>query len=381
MARRAASSLARRLTGRRRPGRAPALAPAELRGRLEALAAAHPDDVREVRSFELPATRPPWLDTGLELEAGEWVTWFAAGRVHLSRLLDIFVEPDFQLWARVGGGEVFRGTRTSHTFRAAGSGRLQLASYFPAEWTDRTGGIDVPAESYAALAGGMTVTVVRWAREPGDALAGWAAKDDPGGLVSGERVRLAAPAAPPDGWSYLWFLGPGEMFTAGEAEGRACMDCHTRGDAGILQKELAFPLTPGTKLRWEWKVDALPSTLREDSLPTHDYLSIAVEFENGLDLTYTWSPELPVGHAYWCPLPSWKDRELHLVVRSGNEGLGRWLREERDLHADALACFGESPGDVVRVWFIAVSLFQRGEGRCTWRGIELEGEGGRVQVL
>jgi hypothetical protein len=69
------------------------------------------------------------------------------------------------------------------------------------------------------------------------------------------------------------------------------------------------------------------------------------------------------------------------VQRSGTQGLGTWCAEERDLHADALACFGSPPGDVVRVWFIAVSLFQRGEGRCTWRGVELSGPGGSERVV
>jgi hypothetical protein len=381
VARRVGRSWLARLSGRRRPGRSPDLAGDELCRRLEGLAAATPDAVREVRSFELPANRPPWLDTGLDLEAGERVSWFAVGRVHLSKLLDLFVGPDFQLWGRVGQGEVFRGTRASHSFTVETSGRLHLASYFPAEWKDRRGAIDVPPERYAALAGGMTVVVVRWNAAPEETLATWATRDDPGGLVSGELERLRARPQAPAGWRYLWFIGPGEIFTAGEADGRPCMHCHTEADTGILQRDVAFPLTPGTRLRWEWKVDALPSTIREDSLPTHDYLSIAVEFENGTDLTYTWSPELPEGHAYWCPLPTWKDRELHVVQRSGTDGLGTWCAEERDLHADALACFGAEPGDVVRVWFIAVSLFQRGEGRCTWRGVELAGPGGSARIV
>src|SRR5439155_16134914 len=50
---------------------------------------------------ELPADRPPWYDTGIDLAEGEFVTWLAGGRVYLSALLDIFIGPHFQLWARV----------------------------------------------------------------------------------------------------------------------------------------------------------------------------------------------------------------------------------------------------------------------------------------
>lgn len=374
VARCAAAALGRRLLGRRRPGRGPAISRAALRRRFQALAAATPESVGAIAFFDVPANRPPWLDTGIDLEAGEQVGWFAAGETRLSGLLDIFVGPDFQLWARIGDGEIFRGTRACHGFRAEKAGRLQLASYFPGEWTDRRGGIAGPPEGWSRVGGGMTVAVVRWRDDPREALARWRELDDPGGLVSAELARMAAPPGPPPGWRYLFTLGPGEIFSAGESDGRACLHCHTRGDVGILQKDVALPLVPGTRLRWEWKVDALPSRLREDSLPTHDYLSLAVEFENGLDLTYTISPELPEGYAYWCPLPGWKDRELHVVVRSGAAGLGAWLQEERDLHADTLRYFGSAPERVVRVWLIAVSIFQRGEGRCSFRRIEL-GEG------
>ena len=29
------------------------------------------------------------------------------------------------------------------------------------------------------------------------------------------------------------------------------------------------------------------------------------------------------------------------------------------------------PSEIVRVWLIAVSIFQRAEGRCSWRAIEI----------
>ena len=126
---------------------------------------------------------------------------------------------------------------------------------------------------------------------------------------------------------------------------------------------------------------ALPGLLREDTVPSHDYLSLAVEFANGLDLTYYWSRALPVGSAYWCPLANWKRREFHVVVRSGEDGLGAWRDERRDLHADALRYFGVHPGDVVRVWLIAVSVFKRQHGRCAYAGIELGNRGEKLAVL
>jgi hypothetical protein len=75
----------------------------------------------------------------------------------------------------------------------------------------------------------------------------------------------------------------------------------------------------------------LPSAVAEDTFPTHDYLSVAVEFDNGQYITYFWSSELPLETTFRCPIPTWTARETHLVVRSGLDEHGKWLSEERDL--------------------------------------------------
>ena len=92
-----------------------------------------------------------------------------------------------------------------------------------------------------------------------------------------------------------------------------------------------MPLKPGTKLSWAWRMEQLPSKVPEDTFPTHDYLSVAVEFDNGQDITYFWSCELPPETTFRCPIPTWTHRETHVVVGSGLDDVGRCLSEERDL--------------------------------------------------
>jgi hypothetical protein len=82
-----------------------------------------------------------------------------------------------------------------------------------------------------------------------------------------------------------------------------------------------------------------------------------------------------------CPLPNWNHREFHVVIRSGGDGLGAWHAERRNLHADALRYFGAHPGDVVRVWLIAVSVFKRQRGAFSITGIRLRGGGDEQIVL
>ena len=79
-------------------------------------------------------------------------------------------------------------------------------------------------------------------------------------------------------------------------------------------------------------------------------------------------------------IPWWAPRETHVVVRSGTEGLGRWYDEERDVYDDYREILGDSPGRIVSVWLIAVSLFQQGEGRAQFDSIALTSGGDTISI-
>lgn len=354
---------------------------ATLDGCMAVLAARALPEIAALRRVRVDSARAPWLDTGLDLAPGQALSWFACGATYLRALPAFSVPARFQLWTRIGGGELQRGTRAHHSLVATVGGRVELGSYFPGEWCSRDGGLTVPAEAYAQAEGDLEVLLVAWAPgvSPARGLA-LLARHGVQGLADAELARLAAPGLPPRGWEYLWFLGPSETFRAGHHESQPCIDCDSHADAAILHHDAALPLLPGTRLAWQWRVDRLPSKVAEDSLPTHDYLSIAVEFDNGQDLTYMWSAALPVGTVFRCPLPHWDQRETHVVVRSGEQDLGRWLGEERDVYADYQAMLGTPPARVLRVWLIAVSLFQKQTGVCSYRAISLGNETGTVRI-
>jgi hypothetical protein len=211
---------------------------------------------------------------------------------------------------------------------------------------------------------------------PGSAAAGVAALAPrlPGdALFAMEADRLAHAVAPPEGWRHLWFLGPTECFTADSADdGRAAIRVDTANSVGILQKPVDFALGPATTLAWRWRVDELPAVAGENDPIAHDYTSLALELDNGQDLTWYWSAGLPVGTHYRCPLPTWAARETHWVVRSGADGLGRWHEERRVVAADYGAAVGaDVPARVVAVWLIAVSIFGHRRGRATFADVVL----------
>jgi hypothetical protein len=187
-------------------------------------------------------------------------------------------------------------------------------------------------------------------------------------------------ATPPEGWAYhpaLAFLGPAEIYhrrlaMPGDTGPAVQMYADTAKNAGILTRNVAVPLTAGTKLSWRWTIDRLPSNVSEITAESHDYFSIAVKFENGKDLTYMWSAAMPEGTHFVCPLPGWKKIEWHTVVRTGETDLGKWLAEERDVLADYNRVIGgKSPGRIVQVWLISASIIQQSEGRARFGDIML----------
>ena len=339
--------------------------------------------IRDYYWVDLPANQPPWKAAGLQLAEGDEVSYFVEGRAYANRFLDIYLNPSLQVWCKVGQqGEVFRGTRASHSFCAVHGGELMFGNYFPNDWADTQGNRKQSDDVYKEVSGELKILVVRWAN---GVLAGLRALqdiDDPEGRFSDELARMEQGDTTPPGWSYLWHLGPAEIYrhhlddTAGN-----CIHCRTHADVGILQKEVDLPLLESSEISWSWCVDRLPSTLREDTVPSHDYLSLAIEFENGRDITYYWSSNLPVGTGYDCPLPNWAGKEYHVVVRTGTDGLGQWHEERRNLYDDYCKYMGEPPGRIVKVWLIANSIFQRHEGVCDYADILLCSAGEKVQVL
>ena len=333
--------------------------------------------------ISMPATQPPWVSSQIMLNRGEEISYFAEGRTYVSEFLDVWIHPSLQLWSKIGDhGDVFRGTRSGYSFRAENGGQLYFGNYFPNDWADRQGNRQQGDEVYQQASGEIRILAIRWAGLAIDSLRKLRNAGDYEGRLQDEIKRLEQGDITPNGWHYLWNIGASEIYCDQHTStGDAIIQCHTRGDTGILQYDVDLPLTEKSEISWRWCVDQLPSSIREDSLPSHDYLSIAVEFDSGRDITYYWSSTLPVGRGYDCPLPNWQGKEYHVVVRSGTDGLGEWLDERRNLFEDHQRYMGEPPARIVRVWLIANSILQRGSGSCDYADIILHSDGIETRVL
>jgi len=376
----ATSSLGRRLTSREEP--APNLSKFVI-GMQQVIDQAPEGLIADFKWLAIPANKPPWVSTNMTLSPDDEVTYFMEGRVYSSQLLDIWLEPAMQIWRKTGDkGIISRGPRGSHSFRTEETGELFFGNSFPNDWSDEQGNRKHPDTVYENVSGEVSILVIRWAGDALGSLKKLLTTGDYDGRLKNEIERYEGGDTTPSGWHYLWHLGPGEIYHSQQSPaGGPCIHCHTQGNVGILQRDVEISLTELTEISWRWCIDQLPSTLREDTAPSHDYLSIAVEFDNGRDITYYWSRSLPVGMGYDCPLPDWKDREYHIVIRTGEKGLGEWHDERRNLFDDYKHYLGDPPGKIVRVWLIANSIFQRNPGICDYSDISLHGPEGETRVL
>ncbi len=274
-----------------------------------------------------------WVDSALEVATGQTVTLLAEGQVWLSRAANLAFGPNVGLWYRIGDGPIARCPSNTGSFIADRSGRLRLITKPPGEWADTAGNF-LPDHPHQGASGGFLVSVLIWSGKADAGLQAFVAHDR-SGTSRAETARLVAYQPLPAGWQPLWRIGLTDMFRQeAEPRGGHSIVCRCDNDVAILKYPLDASLDEQTRMAWSWRIDRLPSAVAENTTASHDYLSLAVEFDNGLDLTYLWSSSLPAGTSFRCPLAWWDQYETHMVLRSGQAGLGQWTSEEQPVLRD-----------------------------------------------
>ncbi len=123
--------------------------------------------------------------------------------------------------------------------------------------------------------------------------------------------------------------------------------------ATALVRRLDLPGT-ATQISWRWKVDhSLAGGLDETRRDGDDYAArLFVIFGNGelnrdtRALCYVWAADKAVGSSYRSP---YLGGVQTVVLQSGNERAGQWVREARDFVADYHRAFGEDPAAVAAI--------------------------------
>jgi hypothetical protein len=298
-----------------------------------------------------------WLDSGLAVAAGDGVALFAEGSLEAEGLK---FEPRHLMWYRIGqDGAAVQFRADQEVFTAEEDGRLYLSLRpLGVYWTDRRGSYPPGFTSLPAVPADITVNSIILDGAVDEALSQMAAE--------GSESAAAALAAEagfktlPQGFEHLWYVTRANVWSDGTVDGKPGIAGSTRDDASIVKMPLDLPLDENTRFEFSWRYDTIPAQGPETQAQFHDYLSVALEFDNGQDLTWFWSSELDVGTHFECPLPGWGGKEYHWTLQSGKAGLGEWYRHERPVLADfRTAIGGAEPERIVGVWFIANSLFGR----------------------
>ena len=177
---------------------------------------------------------------------------------------------------------------------------------------------------------------------------------------------------PPKDFEYLSILGESEVWSGRLVSNEYLVSAKLEDDVGIIKMPVNIELSESMRFSFDWLYHSLPAVAPETSVVGHDYLSIALEFDNGQDLTWMWSKFLAKGtslHAH-C-LGGVRERRIMfstvaLMVWANG---GRTARNVLDDYAGAVA--GDPPKKIVGIWLIANNLFAKQDASASFRNITL----------
>jgi len=310
-----------------------------------------------------------WQSTGLRVETGDYLALFGAGTWDVQGLR---LAPRHLLWYRIGDhGPATNFSADQELAMADSPGEVFVAVKPPSVyWDDAYGTFPAAFSQAPPVPVDVTVEAIRF---QGSLEEGLKRLADSGEQQAAEALRtLATRKTLPTGFFYLPYLGRANVWADGTVDGAPGIHADTSDDVGIVKLPLDIPVTDGTEIHFDWRYDSLPALGPETDAQYHDYLSIALEFDNGQDLTWMWSPTIAAGTHFHCPLPWWDSRETHYVLQSGQEGLGAWHSYQRNVLADYRESIEVAgPERIVGVWFIANSLFGRQRAAASFANVRV----------
>jgi len=151
------------------------------------------------------------------------------------------------------------------------------------------------------------------------------------------------------GWEEKVFAGETRYETV-RRDGRLVVRAASRGTASGLYLERRLDLEKTPILRWTWRVDGTLGDIDERTRAGDDYAariyvirSHPVFAWRTRAVSYVWASTRTPGETW---PNAYTDAVRHIAVRSGEDEVGRWVEERRDVRADFQALFGESVREV-----------------------------------
>lgn len=324
----------------------------------------------EITKLELRNALAGWISTGISLEAGDPFEVDARGMWDAEGLI---LAPRHVLWYRVSENGTARNFPSDDLFAVSeASGELEIAIRPPSfYWFDKQGTFPPEILEAPEVAVSFTLEI----RQSGALHSLWQSEAD----KNLSQTLGRSEDRPPKDFKYLTVLGESEVWSGRVVTDGYFVSANLEDDVGIIKMPVNIELSESMLFSFDWLYHSLPAVAPETSVVGHDYLSIALEFDNGQDLTWMWSKFLAKGTSFMCPLPWWSERETHYVLDSGSDGLGKWKSHSRNILDDyAEAVAGDPPKKIVGIWLIANNLFAKQDASASFRNITLMDEGEQV---
>lgn len=138
---------------------------------------------------------------------------------------------------------------------------------------------------------------------------------------------------------------------------RKVLQASTNGQASGLFKEIDIDLNKTPYLHWSWRVKNLFTDNDErnkegDDYPARIYVVVSggIFFWNTKAINYVWSSNQPIGSEW---PNAYTGNAKMIAVQAGEENLGKWVHERRNVRKDLQRLFGD---DVTHIDAVAVMV-------------------------
>ena len=147
------------------------------------------------------------------------------------------------------------------------------------------------------------------------------------------------------GWSDKPFKGK-TTYTLAKDDGRNVLKAHSVKAASGLIKKITVDTKKFPILRWSWKIE---HTLKKEDIKSKKGDDFAARvyvvfprtfFWRMRAINYVWAAKMPKDSVAPSPYTS---NSLIVAVESGDEKVGTWVSEERNIYDDYRKMFGEEP--------------------------------------
>ena len=135
-----------------------------------------------------------------------------------------------------------------------------------------------------------------------------------------------------------------------EKSGQRVLQASAQGQASARYLERDIDLNETPYLHWCWQVNATYPGIDETTKAGDDYPArVYVARKTGLlpwqveSVNYVWASTLPQG-ATWPN--AFTSRAQLIALQSGNDAVGEWVAEVRDVRADYRTLFGRNPSQI-----------------------------------